>query len=83
MIIEYDGHKETPFHLLHHLWTKAVGTPDYVKAEWKELEKCIVRFEKLEPPQTYVLMEPRTLKAQEPPLDNSQSYAQDYEGAGE
>ena len=24
--------------LLHRLWTKAVGTPDYDKSEWKELE---------------------------------------------
>jgi len=24
--------------LLHRLWSKAVGAPDYVKAEWIELE---------------------------------------------
>lgn len=24
--------------LFHRLWSKAVGTPDYEKAEWKELE---------------------------------------------
>ncbi len=26
---------------LHKLWTKAVGTKGYVKAEWKELSKAI------------------------------------------
>lgn len=26
---------------LHRLWTKAVGTPDYVKAEWQELEVAL------------------------------------------
>ena len=26
-------------HLLHRLWTKAVGTEGYNKAEWKELER--------------------------------------------
>ena len=26
---------------LHKLWTKAVGQPDYVKAEWSELENSI------------------------------------------
>lgn len=25
--------------LLHHLWTKAVGTPGYDKSEWKALER--------------------------------------------
>ena len=28
--------------LLHTLWSKAVGTPDYVKSEWMELEKLLV-----------------------------------------
>lgn len=32
--------KET-WHLFHRLWTKAVGTPDYVKKEWQELERRI------------------------------------------
>jgi hypothetical protein len=27
--------------LLHRLWTKAVGTMDYDKAEWKRLEKMV------------------------------------------
>ncbi len=27
--------------MLHVLWTKAVGTDDYVKDEWKELERLI------------------------------------------
>lgn len=29
----------TPDNLLHRLWTKAVGTPEYDKAEWMELER--------------------------------------------
>lgn len=32
--------------LLHILWTKAVGTPGYVKAEWKQLETILNRAEK-------------------------------------
>lgn len=28
-------------HMFHHLWTKAVGTPDYVKEEWKRFEKLL------------------------------------------
>jgi hypothetical protein len=28
--------------LLHRLWSKAVGAPDYVKAEWMELETILV-----------------------------------------
>ena len=28
-------------HIFHRLWTKAVGTSDYVKAEWKELDWCL------------------------------------------
>lgn len=35
----------TPDHLLHHLWTKAVGTPGYVKAEWVEMERAIVQLQ--------------------------------------
>lgn len=27
--------------ILHRLWTKAVGTPDYDKEEWMELEKLV------------------------------------------
>lgn len=27
--------------ILHTLWTKAVGTPGYVKEEWRELEKLV------------------------------------------
>jgi len=27
--------------LLHRLWTKAVGTPGYIKAEWMELEQIV------------------------------------------
>lgn len=28
-------------YLLHRLWTRAVGTPDYEKADWKTLEGII------------------------------------------
>lgn len=28
---------------LHKLWTKAVGTEGYVKAEWLELERAILK----------------------------------------
>lgn len=34
--------------LFHTLWTKAVGTPNYDKAEWMELERKLIRFELLE-----------------------------------
>ncbi|MEE8112716.1 MAG: hypothetical protein V3T23_00035 [Nitrososphaerales archaeon] len=27
--------------ILHTLWTKAVGTPDYDKSEWRELEEIL------------------------------------------
>ena len=29
-------------HLFHRLWTKAVGTPQYRKSEWLELEKRLL-----------------------------------------
>lgn len=32
---------ETTRALFHRLWTKAVGTPDYVKAEWRDLEAAM------------------------------------------
>lgn len=38
--------------LLHTLWTKAVGTPDYNKAEWRELAKILGSVEEPEPPTT-------------------------------
>jgi hypothetical protein len=28
--------------LLHRLWSKAVGAPDYIKAEWIELESILL-----------------------------------------
>ncbi len=31
-----------PDRLLHRLWTKAVGTPDYDKAEWLALERALL-----------------------------------------
>jgi hypothetical protein len=32
--------------ILHVLWTKAVGKPDYVKSEWMLLEQEILELEK-------------------------------------
>ena len=34
--------------LLHTLWTKAVGTKDYNKQEWKELESRLIKLTKYE-----------------------------------
>lgn len=34
----------TPFNLVHRLWTKAVGTKGYRKAEWMALERVILAF---------------------------------------
>ena len=31
---------------LHHLWTRNVGTEEYVKAEWRELDDAISDFAK-------------------------------------
>jgi len=31
----------SPHDLLHRLWTKAVGTPEYIKAEWRAMERLI------------------------------------------
>ena len=36
-----DKRIEKTDNLLHRLWTKAVGTKDYDKSEWKELERRI------------------------------------------
>lgn len=33
--------------LLHHLWTKAVGTPGYVKADWREFANYVERLESI------------------------------------
>lgn len=44
-IIGEDGHLivgNTAFNLFHHLWTKAVGTENYIKDEWKELERLLL-----------------------------------------
>jgi len=38
----------TPFHLVHRLWTKAVGTPGYIKAEWMAMERMILALEERE-----------------------------------
>ena len=38
----------TPFNMLHRLWTKAVGTSDYDKREWKLLERAILRLQDFE-----------------------------------
>lgn len=29
---------------LHKLWTRAVGTPGYVKADWRELDNAIYQL---------------------------------------
>ena len=50
MDIQINGKGDTPFHLLHHLWTKAVGTQGYVKEEWRQMEACILRLEALDKP---------------------------------
>jgi hypothetical protein len=34
----------TTDNLLHKLWTKAVGTPDYVKSEWTDFDARIARL---------------------------------------
>ena len=34
--------------LLHRLWSKAVGTPDYVKDDWIELEQILHHVAKME-----------------------------------
>ena len=36
----------TTFNLLHHLWTKAVGTSGYEKKEWQLLEARLLELEK-------------------------------------
>jgi hypothetical protein len=33
----------TYWHLFHHLWSKAVGTPDYAKEEWRTLEELVLQ----------------------------------------
>ena len=32
---------------IHPLWTKAVGTPGYVKAEWSELADYLANLERI------------------------------------
>ncbi len=34
---------KTMWHLFHALWSKAVGTSDYDKKQWLELEREILR----------------------------------------
>lgn len=38
----------TAFNLVHRLWTKAVGTPAYKKAEWRAMERMILALEERE-----------------------------------
>lgn len=40
-LIDTDPEFREAHHQLHRLWTKAVGTPDYVKKEWQELENML------------------------------------------
>ncbi len=42
MTVFDDPRQERAHNLLHRLWTKAVGTPDYDKSEWKDLEGAIL-----------------------------------------
>lgn len=45
--------------LFYRLWTKAVGTPDYDKEEWKRLEKILQKAAwGLVPPAELTEMEP-------------------------
>lgn len=37
--------KQTLHILLHRLWTKAVGTPDYVKTDWISLEALLLKLQ--------------------------------------
>jgi hypothetical protein len=39
----FDPSIATTYTLLHHLWTKAVGTADYIKSEWRELERRLTK----------------------------------------
>lgn len=47
------GERELPdepgHHLFHSLWTKAVGTPGYDKAAWRELDRLITNWRKARP----------------------------------
>jgi hypothetical protein len=38
---ELEKWKADVHHYLHKLWTKAVGTEDYVKQEWKDFAKLL------------------------------------------
>lgn len=46
-----NGAAESYYHLLHRLWTRAVGTPEYVKKDWQRLEGFVVRALKRHPQQ--------------------------------
>lgn len=41
---EKDWEDLSAFHLFHRLWTKAVGTSTYNKAQWMKLESILVRW---------------------------------------
>ena len=40
--------KLTAYFLMHRLWTKAVGTSEYIKAEWRVMERMIYALEERE-----------------------------------
>lgn len=42
--------KRELFHLFHSVWTKAVGTKDYNKAEWRELSALLSQVGLLDNP---------------------------------
>jgi hypothetical protein len=39
-----------PWHLFHHLWTKAVGSPHYAKQEWRDMESILIKAKVAVPP---------------------------------
>lgn len=41
MTVSVDPRLVRAHNTLHKLWTKSVGTPDYDKSEWKDLEGAI------------------------------------------
>lgn len=39
---EHPWEELSSFHLFHRLWTKAVGQPGYIKAQWRKLETMLL-----------------------------------------
>lgn len=57
--------------LFHRLWTKAVGSDDYVKAEWKEMGEVIMDhcYPRTEPPPETLDHPPVVVAQPDAPLD--------------